>query len=247
MEERLQKILAHAGVGSRRACEQLIAQGHVVVNGERVTQAGIKLDPEQCMIKVYGTLIATASPERAGQYLILHKPRGYLTTMKPDPDNRLTLLDLLSRKVLKHRVYPVGRLDFNSEGLILLTNDGELAYRMTHPRFKVAKTYEVKVHGIPPQRILDILAHGVNLEDGRTRPAHVKFLRTTGRNAWISISIFEGKKRQIRRMCEKVRFPVSKLRRVKIGNLTLQGLPRGQFRVLHGHEIQQLKEDVKLA
>ncbi|PIE35478.1 pseudouridine synthase [candidate division KSB3 bacterium] len=246
MEERLQKILAYAGVGSRRECEQLIVQGSVFVNGERVTELGIKLDPAQCMIKVDGTLISTAVQDNTPQYLILHKPRGYLTTMKPDPDERPTLLDLLNRKVLKHRVYPVGRLDFNSEGLILLTNDGELAYRLTHPKFKVLKTYEVKVHGIPPRRILDILANGVNLEDGRTRPAQVKFLRTTGRNAWISISIFEGKKRQVRRMCEKVRFPVTKLRRVKIGNLKLHGLPLGQHRFLEEREIRKLKEAVKL-
>ena len=247
MEERLQKILAHAGVGSRRECEQLITQGSVVVNGERVTELGIKLDPEQCSIKVDGKLISTAVQDKTPQYLILHKPRGYLTTMKPDPNDRPTLLDLLNRKVLKHRVYPVGRLDFNSEGLILLTNDGELAYRLTHPKFKVLKTYDVKVHGVPPKRILDILAKGVNLEDGRTRPAQVKLLRTTGRNAWVSIAISEGKKRQIRRMCEKVRFPVSKIRRVRIGYLKLHGLALGQFRFLDEREIQQLKEAVKLA
>lgn len=248
MEERLQKILAHAGVGSRRECEQLIIQGDIIVNGERVTELGIKLDPEQCAIKVHGKLISTVvSDNKTPQYLVLHKPRGYLTMMKPDSENRRTLLDLLNRKVLKHRVYPVGRLDFNSEGLLLLTNDGELAYRLTHPKFKVAKTYEVKVHGIPSKRILDILSHGTNLEDGRTKPARVKILRVTGRNAWLLMTIFEGKKRQIRRMCEKVRYPVSKLRRVKIGPLRLYGLARGQFRFLSDREIQQLKEAVKLA
>lgn len=246
MEERLQKILAHAGVGSRRECEQLIIQGDVIVNGERVTELGVKLDPEQCAIKVHGKIISTVVSDKTPQYLVLYKPRGYLTMMKPDPEGRRTLLDLLNRKVLKHRVYPVGRLDFNSEGLLLLTNNGELAYRLTHPKFKVAKTYEVKVHGVPSKRILDILSNGMNLEDGRTKPARVKIVRITGRNAWLLMTIFEGKKRQIRRMCEKVRFPVSKLRRVKIGPLRLHGLARGQFRFLSDREIQQLKEAVKL-
>jgi pseudouridine synthase len=176
MEERLQKILAHAGVASRRECEKLISEGAVVVNGERVTAVGIKLDPEKCTIKVHGKIIEHAPRDQSFQYLILHKPRGVLTTMREDPEGRPTLLNLLNPKVLKHRLYPVGRLDFNSEGLLLLTNDGELAHRMTHPKFKAPKTYEVKVHGVPPRRILDFLAQGVNLEDGRTRPAKVKLL-----------------------------------------------------------------------
>ncbi len=247
MEERLQKILAHAGVASRRECEVLIAGGAVKVNGERVSEVGIKLDPKKCTIKVHGKLIDAAPRNRSFQYLILHKPRGYLTTMKEDPENRPTLLNLLSPKVLKNRLYPVGRLDFNSEGLLLLTNDGELAHRMTHPKFKVPKTYEVKVHGVPPRRILDFLAQGVNLEDGRTRPAKVKLSRVTGKNAWLMMTIQEGKKRQIRRMCEKMRYPVTKLRRIKIGPLQLSGLTIGKFRHLSDREVQKLRESVKLA
>ena len=194
--ERLQKILAHAGVGSRRECEKLIVQGCVTVNGEYVTEVGIKLNPEECAIKVNGKLIRTTSTEIALQYLILYKPKGYLTTMKPDPEGRPTLLDLFNRRI-KTRVYPVGRLDFNSEGLVLLTNDGELAYRLTHPKFKVPKTYEVKVHGIPSGKVLDILSKGVTLEDGRTQPAKVRVLRKTAKNAWLLVTIYEGKNTNI--------------------------------------------------
>ncbi|PID55773.1 pseudouridine synthase [candidate division KSB3 bacterium] len=247
MEERLQKILAHAGVASRRECEKLISAGAVVVNGECVSDVGIKFDPEKCTIKVHGKMIDCSPRKRHFQYLIVHKPRGVLTTMKEDLEGRPTLLNLLNAKVLKHRLYPVGRLDFNSEGLLLLTNDGEMAHRMTHPKFKVPKTYEVKVHGIPPRRILDFLAQGVNLEDGRTRPAKVKLLRVTGKNAWLLMTINEGKKRQIRRMCEKMRYPVTKLRRVKIGPLLLRDLEIGKFRYLADREIQTLREAVDLA
>ena len=231
MEERLQKILARAGVGSRRECERLIAQGAVMVNGETVTDLGLKFDPDKAAIKLHGKLLhVDAEPTlKNAQYIILYKPRGVLTTMKPDAKGRRTMLDLLPAK-LKTRVFPVGRLDFNSEGLVLLTNDGELAYRMTHPKFKLPKVYEVKVHGLPTKKILDILAHGVYLEDGRTQPAKVRILRTTGKNTWLKFIIHEGKKRQIRRMCEKVRLPVTKLKRVKIGPLTLRGLERGQLR-----------------
>lgn len=245
MEERLQKILARAGVGSRRECEKIIEQGCVTINGECVTEAGIKIDPEACSIKVYGKLVRIPDREKTYRYLILNKPKGVLSTMKPDPKGRPTLLDLIRKKV-KSRVFPVGRLDFNSEGLVLLTDDGELAYRLTHPKFKLPKIYEVKVHGIPSRRILNILADGVNLEDGRTRPAKVKLLKTTGKNAWLLFTLHEGKKRQIRRMCEKVRFPVSKLKRTMIGPIKLTELKTGQVRYLSDEEILKLKQEVKL-
>ncbi len=248
MEQRLQKILAHAGLGSRRECEQLVVQGDVMINGKQVTELGKKVDPEQCAIKVRGKLIQVATlMTKSHQYVILHKPRGYLTMMKPDAEGRPTLLDLLKGSRIKDRVYPVGRLDFNSEGLVLLTNDGELAYRLTHPKFKIPKTYQVKVHRIPTPKIIQILSNGVNLEDGRTRPAKVRLLRKTGKNAWLSLTIREGKKRQIRRMCEKVRLPVSKLKRTTLGPLTLTRLEQGQFRHLSPEEVQQLHHAVKLA
>jgi len=244
MEERLQKILAHAGVGSRRECEKLIAQGCVTVNGRNVTEPGMKVDPETSAIKVNAKRINVAVTNKAHQYLILYKPRGYLTAVKPDKEGRPTLLDLLSGRV-KPRVYPVGRLDFNSEGLILLTDDGELAYRLTHPKYKVPKTYEVKVHGIPSKQVLNRLSRGIVLEDGKkTGPASIKILRVTGRSAWLLFSISEGKKRQIRRMCEKVHFPVSKLKRIMIGPIALKGLKRGDFRFLLPEEVQTLKKAV---
>lgn len=244
MEERLQKILAHAGIGSRRECEKLIAQGEVTVNGRDVTEPGMKVNPETAAIKINGKLVNVAVTNKAHQYLILYKPKGYLTAVKPDKEGRLTLLDLLPSRV-KARVYPVGRLDFNSEGLVLLTNDGELAYRLTHPRFKVPKTYEVKVHGIPSKQELSRLSRGIMLEEGKTRPASVKILRVTGRNAWLVFTIYEGKKRQIRRMCEKVHLPVSKLKRIKIGPILLKGLERGKYRFLLPEEVQKLKKAVQ--
>jgi 23S rRNA pseudouridine2605 synthase/16S rRNA pseudouridine516 synthase len=244
MEERLQKILAHAGIGSRRECEKLIARGKVIVNGRNVIEPGMKVDPETAAIKVNGKRVNVAVTNKAHHYLILYKPKGYLTAVKPDTEGRLTLLDLLPSRV-KARVYPVGRLDFNSEGLVLLTNDGELAYRLTHPRFKVPKTYEVKVHGIPSKQALNRLSRGIMLEEGKTRPASEKILRVTGRNAWLVFTIYEGKKRQIRRMCEKVRLPVSKLKRIKIGPILLKGLERGKYRFLLPEEVQKLKKAVQ--
>lgn len=248
MEERIHKILAHAGIASRRACEQLILDGCVTVNGTLVTDVSAKADPYTSAIKVNGKLLSMnlEQPE-SHQYFLLYKPRGVLTTMTPDEEkNRPTILNLLNTKMRTYHVYPVGRLDFNSEGLLLLTNDGELAYRLTHPKFKIPKTYEVKVHGIPPKKIIDILANGVNLEDGRTAPARVKILKITGKNAWLLMTISEGKKRQIRRMCEKVRYPVSKLRRVKIGPLNMMGLIPGKIRSLTEREVVLLKQAVQL-
>ncbi len=244
--ERLQKILAHAGIGSRRECERLIEQGAVTINGQQVTEVGIKIDPADSAIKVHGKLLQISPAHPFHQYGMLYKPAGVLSTIKPDNKGRQTLVDLLPQKKLKGRVYPVGRLDYNSEGLVLLTDDGELAYRLTHPKYKVAKTYHVKVHGIPSPKILNILSQGVNLEDGRTAPASVKILRVTGKNAWLVFSIQEGKKRQIRRMCKKVRFHVTKLKRMKIGPLALKDVKPGEFRVLADEEIHRLKQAVKL-
>lgn len=248
MEERIHKILAHAGIASRRACEQLILDGCVTVNGSLVTDVSAKADPTAA-IKVNGKLVTmNVEQQESHQYFLLYKPRGVLTTMQPDEEkDRPTILNLLNTRMRTYHVYPVGRLDFNSEGLLLLTNDGELAYRLTHPKFKIPKTYEVKVHGIPPKKIVDILANGVYLEDGRTAPAKVKIAKITGKNAWLLMTISEGKKRQIRRMCEKVRFPVSKLRRVKIGPLSVSGLTPGMLRALTERELMLLKQAVQLA
>lgn len=246
MKERLQKVLARAGIGSRRECEKLIAGGEVTVNGQVVTELGIKVEPGEAAIKVKGRLInITPAGTQPHQYLILHKPVGVLTMVKPDQEGRPTLLDFLPRR-LKTRLYPVGRLDFKSEGLVLLTNDGELAYRLTHPKFKLPKTYEVKVHGMPSPQALRMLSQGVLLEDGKTRPASVRMFKTTGKNAWLRFTIYEGRKHQIRRMCEKVRLRVSKLKRVAIGSINLKGLQRGQTRFLLPGEVKKLKQAVNL-
>jgi len=245
MEERLQKILAYAGVGSRRECEQLIAQGCVTVNGKLMTELGSKVDPHAAAIKVNGKRLQLPGTNKAYQYLALYKPRGYLTALKPDEEGRPTIVDLLPSRI-RTRVYPVGRLDFNSEGLVLLTNDGELAYRLTHPKFKLPKMYEVKVHGIPSVQVLQRLSQGILLEEGKTQPASVKILRVTGRNAWLGFTIYEGKKRQIRRMCELVHLPVSKLKRIAIGPITIRGLERGHCRLLSPEEVQKLKKAVRL-
>lgn len=248
MKERLHKILAQAGVASRRECERLISRGSVVVNGQIVTELGFKVDPERDAIKVNRKRLSVKQlSQQASQYLILYKPKGVLTTMKPDPKGRATLLELLPGR-LKTRVYPVGRLDFNSEGLVLLTNDGELAFRLTHPKFKLPKTYEVKVHGIPSEQILQRLSKGIILDEGKkTLPAGVRLLRKTRTNAWLLFTLHEGRKRQIRRMCESVRLPVSKLKRIAIGPITLKGITRGQHRFLLPEEIKKLKEAVKLS
>lgn len=243
MEERLQKILAQVGVGSRRECEKLIVQGCVIVNGKPVTELGTKVDPRMAAIKVNGKRIDFPVTQKTCQYLVLFKPKGYLTTMKPDEEDRPTILELLPARV-KRRVYPVGRLDFNSEGLVLLTDDGDLAYRMTHPKFKFPKTYEAKVHGIPSVQVLRRLADGIVLEDGKTQPATVKVLKVTGQNAWLRFTITEGKKRQIRRMCEAVGLLVSKLKRTAIGPITIKGLERGHVRFLAPEEIRKLKKAV---
>ncbi|HWP48872.1 MAG TPA: pseudouridine synthase [Candidatus Limnocylindrales bacterium] len=239
MMERLQKVLARAGIASRRESERLIKEGRVMVNSKIVTQLGTKVDPTQDIIQVDGKQI---SLKKSYHYLLLYKPAGYLTTFKTD-ETKPTLADLLPK--LKGRVFPVGRLDFNSEGLVFLTDDGELAYILQHPKFEVPKTYEVRVHGIPDEKDLNRLSQGIRLEDGKTKPAKVRLLRTTGKNAWLQITIYEGKKRQVRRMCEAVGHPVSRLIRVALGPLTLQGLEKGSYRFLTPEEVTSLKKYVE--
>ncbi len=242
MEERLQKILSRMGVASRRHAEELIRQGRVTVNG-KVATIGMKADPDRDHIKVDGKLLLRREPK---VYIMLYKPKGVLTTLE-DPEGRPTIKDILEG--IKYRVYPVGRLDFNSEGLLICTNDGELAYKLIHPRFKVPKTYWVKVKGDVPERKLDIIRAGMLLEDGtRTLPCQVRRIRMpkTRKNTWVEITMTEGKKRQIRRMFEKLRHPVLKLKRIKIDGLRLTGLLPGQWRYLTPEEVKRLKESVGL-
>lgn len=241
MEERLQKIMANAGVASRRKCEQLILDGKVEVNGEVVTALGVKADPATDIITVNGKPI-TANANKV--YAAFHKPKGVITSMS-DPEGRKTVLDFV--KGIGGRVYPVGRLDYDTEGLLLLTNDGDLANMLMHPRHHVAKTYHATVKGIPHGDLLEKLREGVQLEDGMTQPAEVEYhdVDMERKSATISITIYEGRNRQVRRMFEAIGHPVVKLKRVQFGNIFLQGIPRGKFRHLTKSEVNELKMAIK--
>ncbi len=233
--ERLQKYLAHAGVASRRSSEQLILAGKVTVNGQVVTELGSKVDPEHDQITVNGVLVST---EQQKVYYLLNKPSGYVTTLK-DPEGRKTVRELLSD--VQQRVYPVGRLDFDTEGLLLLTNDGELTHALTHPSHQVEKTYQAKVRGVPSEDKLARLRQGVRLEDGMTAPAKVQLLKQEGSQAWLEITIHEGRNRQVRRMCESIGYPVVFLKRVCLGFLTLEHLAVGKYRALSPQEVTRLR------
>lgn len=234
MIERLQKVLAHAGLASRRAAERLIVEGRVTVNGAVASKLGTKVDPERDAIKVDGKRIG--APPAGRSYLALHKPRGVVTTMS-DPEGRPTVKDYL--RGVKARVYPVGRLDFASEGLIILTDDGSLARDLMHPSRGVEKTYLVKVAGQPEPEVLARLCRGIPLDGKRTGPAKARIVRRAD-NAWVEITIGEGRNRQVRRMFQAVGHPVQRLRRLAYGGVALGRLPVGQLRPLTEAEIAQL-------
>ncbi|AEG15425.1 pseudouridine synthase Rsu [Desulfofundulus kuznetsovii DSM 6115] len=235
--ERLQKVMARAGMASRRHCEELIAAGMVKVNGQVVTRLGTRVDPGRDTIEVAGRVLPCQPQEKV--YILLNKPRGYVTTVK-DPQGRPKVMDLL--RGIKSRVYPVGRLDYDSEGLLLLTNDGELAFALTHPRHRVPKTYLVLVKGLPGNDKLARMAGGLVLEDGPTAPAKVRLVGKKNGNALLEITIHEGRKRQVRRMCAHIGHPVIRLKRIKIGPLTLKGLKPGRYRFLTREEIRHLRQ-----
>jgi 23S rRNA pseudouridine2605 synthase len=235
MLERLQKILSQAGISSRRAAEELITAGRVAVNGSVVTELGTKADPAQDRITLDGKPVKL---EAARVYILLNKPVGYVTTMK-DPQGRPVVTSLL--KGVKERIYPVGRLDYNTEGLLLLTNDGELANRLAHPRHEVDKGYLVRVRGSVNQEQLRLLAAGVELEDGMTAPAVVNLVRESENNSWLSITIHEGRYRQVRRMCEAVGLAVVRLRRTRYGFLEAGELKPGEYRLLSTPEVDGLR------
>lgn len=233
--ERLQKILSQAGVASRRASEQLMIDGRVTVNGATVRELGTKADPAADDIRVDGRRVKIAARHR---YILLNKPRGYMTT-RSDPERRPTVLDLLGG--VREYVYPVGRLDFDSEGLLLLTNDGDLAARLTHPRHGVPRVYHAAVLGVPDAHDLKRLAKGVTVDDRPTQPALVKILGTRGEGAVIEITVREGRNRQVRKMCEAIGHPVSQLARVAIGPLRESRLKTGKWRDLTEAEVQRLQ------
>lgn len=237
MEERIQKILAKCGIASRRKAEEMILEGRVTVNGASAS-LGMKADLEKDHIKVDGKLIRRFEPKT---YIIFNKPDKCITSMH-DPEGRTTVKDFL--KGVKANVFPVGRLDYDSEGLLLMTNDGELANAILHPKSEVSKTYLVKIKGILEKKDIQKLERGVKLQDGVTAPAQVKKVRKEKVNSWLEITIHEGRKHQVKRMFEIVGHPVLKLRRVKINGLALGNLPAGKYRYLLPNEVARLKEGV---
>jgi 23S rRNA pseudouridine2605 synthase len=241
--ERLQKIVAARGAASRRAAEELILEGRVTVDRRVVTELGTKVDPLNAEIRVNGRLLKQPRPT----YLILNKPRGYITTAN-DPEGRRTVYDLLEPGATNGRVYPVGRLDMDSEGLLLLTNDGELTNRIAHPRYRLDKEYNALVEGNPSAGALARLAHGGFLiNGGRTSPAQVTTMGHEAGGTWLKVIIHEGRKRQVRRMLEEIGHPVRRLRRVRLGPLTLAGLPAATHRPLTPEELHRLRRMVGLA
>jgi 23S rRNA pseudouridine2605 synthase len=228
--------LAQAGVASRRKCEELITSGRVKVNGAVVRELGTKVDPHQDEIVVDGQPIKRENLV----YLLLNKPTGVITSLR-DPEGRRVVTDLL--KGVRERVYPVGRLDYDTSGLLLLTNDGELANRIAHPSFEIEKVYRAWVKGIPSAENVRRLATGIELEDGRTAPGEARVLETDrkGNRALLELVIHEGRNRQVRRMCEAIGHPVLSLERTRLGFLTLEGLKRGEYRPLTKEEVDRLK------
>jgi len=234
MKERLQKIIARAGVASRRKSEEFIKDGRVSVDGKIVTEMGLKVDPRRQVIKCDGKVI---SQEEEKIYILLNKPKGYVTTLH-DPQGRPIVTSLL--KGIDARVFPVGRLDFDTEGALLLTNDGELAQRIIHPKFEVNKTYVVTVAGRPASQQIALLESGVIIENKKTSPAKVKVLKGTKHTTIIKVIIHEGRKRQVRKMFSAIGHKVLELKRVAYGGLKLGGLPTGKYRVLKKTELARI-------
>jgi 23S rRNA pseudouridine2605 synthase len=243
--ERVQKILARAGVAARRKSEEMVRQGRVTINGE-IAHLGSKADSATDSIKVDGKRIQTSKTHR---YLLLNKPRGYLTAVA-DEAGRPTVIQLVPQPMRKALI-PVGRLDYQTEGLLLLTDDGEFAQRISHPRYGCHKTYEVKVKGTPEERQLDRIRRGIVLDGRRTLPCRVEFLKSTaardaeGGNAWFGVELSEGRTRQIREMFFRIGHPVQKLRRIAIGALRDETLPVGALRELTEREIHLLRRSTE--
>lgn len=231
---RLQKYLAQCGVASRRSAEGLIVDGHVCVNGKTVCELGTKIDPEADCVTVHGKPV---SLQNKCVYIMLNKPRGYVTTVK-DEQGRQTVIDLLPEEL--GRIYPVGRLDFDTEGLLLLTNDGDFTQMLTHPSHEVSKTYLAKVRGVPSDAALKALRTGVMIDGKKTHPAEVLVKKSDAGSTMLSITIHEGRNRQVRKMCSSVGHPVVFLRRIAEGSLRLGSLPTGSWRHLTEDEVRSL-------
>jgi 23S rRNA pseudouridine2605 synthase len=243
--QRLQKILSAAGIASRRAAESYITDGRVSVNGQTVAELGSKADPDTDDIRVDGRRIKLTTRRL---YLLLYKPRGYIVS-RSDPQRRPTVMDLLAKGGVKDYVYPVGRLDYDSEGLLLLTSDGDLAARLTHPSHEVEREYQVKVLGVPDDHDLERLSKGIVIDGRRTLPAEVKLLNVVqgseAEHAVLSIVVKEGRNRQVRNMFEAIGHPVDRLKRVRIGPITDERIRPGEFRELDAKEVAALKKAAK--
>jgi len=238
--ERLQKIISRAGLASRREAERWILEGRVSVNGAVISKLGSQADPAKDSIKVDGKRI---KPAAAPLYFAFHKPPGVITTLN-DPQKRPDLTRFLEGLGTKQRVFPVGRLDYNSTGLLLLTNDGELARRLTHPRFGVKKVYQVKLSACPTPEEFALLRKGIRLEDGLAGPARARVLEKLKKNAWVEIEIHEGRNREVRRLFETLGYFVEKLIRVRVGPIALGFLRPGEIRALSQSEIKDVKSAV---
>ena len=237
MEIRLQKIIADAGLASRREAERWILEGKVQINNKLVTQLGSLADPREDQIKVSGKLIPKKQDE---VYLVLNKPTGCLTTMAEDKRGRTTVMEYV--KVTKVRVFPVGRLDYNTQGVLLFTNNGSLAKKLLLPKYKVERTYKVKVSGVPNEKTLKRLMRGVHIGKEKFRPIDAKIQKTSGKNCFLVMTLVEGKNRHIKKICEHIGHPVIKLQRTHFGGLNLIGLPLGACRFLSPKEVKLLKK-----
>lgn len=235
MTERLQKVMSEFGVASRRKCEEIIAAGRVKVNGSLITEQGCKVDKEKDIIEVDGKIIKSSESK---VYILLNKPVGYITSAK-DQFGRPTVLDLLGD--ISVRVFPIGRLDYDTEGLILLTNDGDLTYTITHPKHNIDKTYRALIHGKADRDDIEAFAGGIAIEDYVTAPAKLTVVRYTNGNSIVDITIHEGKNRQVRKMCSAIGHEVIRLRRIRIGEIGLGTLKTGEWRYLNDSEIRYLK------
>ncbi len=235
--ERLQKLIARAGIASRRAAEELIREGRVVVNGHVITELGFKADPERDTITVAGRPLKL--PTGPATVVLLHKPKGFVTS-RHDPEGRPTVMQLLPKRYA--HLHPVGRLDYDTAGALLLTNDGELTQLLTHPSHGVDKVYQARVRGHVDLAAIKRLESGVHLEDGKTSPCKVRVRAETEKNSLVEITLREGRNRQVRRMLEAVGHPVLALRRVRFANCDLKGLPSGAHRVLLPGEVHQLRK-----
>lgn len=237
---RLQKFLARAGVASRRASEQFIVQGRVAVNGSVVTELGTKINPDTDIVTVDGSIVTLSEDQCV---LMLHKPAGYLTAMKEDRGRRCVAQLVPTQQY--PGLFPVGRLDFDTTGLLLFTTDGELGNALLHPSFHVDKEYQAWVEGHPNKNALLALRNGVKLQDGMTAPAQVSLVKQDANKTLLSITIHEGRKRQVKRMCAAVGHPVVTLHRSKFGPLELGNLPVGKYRILNPDEVQALKASIQ--